>query len=274
MSAPVVAVTGANRGLGLALSCALAREGADVVVLCRDPDRGASARRDVAAEATGPEPALVTVRLDDLSSVRRAADELLATHDHLDALVNNASVFTRQRQVSVDGHELMLATNHLGPFLLTNLVLPLLRRAPAGRVFTVTAPSTVAIDFDDLQGQRTWKPLRAFGASKMANLLFTYELARRGEAQGIRANAIHPGLVRTDLMRDAPAPLRWATRLASKPPARAAASIVPLVLGEQHATTTSALLKGTKTVETNDFSRDPANQARLWELTEAMTGPA
>jgi NAD(P)-dependent dehydrogenase (short-subunit alcohol dehydrogenase family) len=199
MTAPVVAVTGVTRGLGRALSAGLVASGAQVVMVCRDPERGESARRDIAAVAAGPRPELVVADLADLSSVRHAAHELRSAHDRVDALVNNAAVFTRTRQLSADGFELMFATNHLGPFLLTNLLLDPLRAATPGRVLTLTAPSTVPLDFDDLQGERSFKPLRIFGASKMANLLFTYELARRAGPIGVTANAIHPGLPRTAL---------------------------------------------------------------------------
>lgn len=272
MTAPTVAITGANRGIGHAIAVAVAHRGARVVLLCRDPDRGEAARAEVAATATGPEPQLIVMSLDDLDSVRRAAGDLLGSHDGLDVLVNNASVFTRTRQLSADGYELMFATNHLGPFLLTNLLLPTLQRDAHGRVLTLTAPSTTHLDFDDLQGERVFKPLRAFGASKMANLLFTYELARRDEAIGIIANAVHPGLVRTDLMHEAPLPLRWGTRLASRSSAEAADLIAPLVLDRDFAEVTGQLLKGSKPVPTNEYSRDPTNGARLWEVSRSLTG--
>jgi NAD(P)-dependent dehydrogenase (short-subunit alcohol dehydrogenase family) len=270
MTTPLVAVTGSNRGLGYALALTLAERGAGVVLMCRDRDRGETALRAVAAASTGQEPQLIVMSLDDLASVRGGAAQLLDTHDKLDALVNNASVFTGTRQISADGYELMFATNHLGPFLLTNLLLPALRRASTARVLTIAAPSTVALDFDDLQGESSFKPLHAFGASKMANLLFTFELARRCGANGIAANAIHPGLVRTDLMLDAPAPLRWVTRLASRSPGTAAAAIAPLVLGAGPATS-GQLLRAGKPVTTNRWSRDPANQSRLWEISAELT---
>lgn len=269
---PVVVVTGATGGVGRALSAALAAAGAQVVMVCRDAERGEAVRRDVAASATGSEPELVLADLADLSSVRRAAEEIGGTHQRLDALVNNAAVFSRTRRTSVDGYELMFATNHLGPFLLTNLLVDPLHAAAPGRVLTLSAPSTVALDFDDLQGERTFKPLRAFGASKMANLLFTFELARRNASGDLVANAIHPGLVRSDLMHDAPAPLRWATRLASRSPETAAATIVPIALGEEGNTGDGQLLKAGKPVATNSYSRDPANQRRLWRDSCALTG--
>lgn len=270
MPAPVVAVTGATGGLGHALAGALAETGAKVVLVCRDGARGEAARREVAAAATGPAPELVVADLADLASVRGAAQEIRDHHSRLDALVNNAAVFSRTRSESVDGYELMFATNHLGPFLLTNFLLDPLRAA-SGRVLTLSAPSTVSLDFDDLQSERSFKALRVFGASKMANLLFTYELARRGEALGITANAIHPGLVRSHLMRDAPAPLRWATGVASRPPAKAAAAIVPVILGPEHATTTGELLKTGEPAATNDYSHDPAVQTRLWDVSCSLS---
>ena len=271
MIAPVVVVTGATGALGHALAAALAEEGAQVVMVCRHPERGEAARNDIAALASGPEPQLVIADLADLASIRQVADQICSTHTRLDALVNNAAVFTRTRQESADGYELIFATNHLGPFLLTNLLLDPLRAA-RGRVLTISAPSTVALDFDDLQSEHAFKALHVFGASKMANLLFTYELARRGDALAITANAIHPGLVRSHLMRDAPAPLRWATRLASRPPDKAAAAIVPVIIDPDHATTTGQLLKAGKPVDTNDYSHEATTQVRLWNDSLNLTG--
>ena len=272
LTASTVAVTGVTGGLGRAVSTALAVGGARVILVCRDRERGEAVRRDVASAATGPEPALVTADLADLSSVRRAAAEIVAGCDHLEGLVNNAAVFARCRRASSDGYELMFATNHLGPFLLTNLLIDALRAAGSARVVTLSAPSTVALDFEDLQGEHDFKPLRTFGASKMANLLFAFELARRGERFGITSNAIHPGLVRTQLMREAPPPLRWATRVASRPPAKAAAAIVSAVVDDDPARATGQLLKNGKPVATSEFARDRTNQTRLWSVSCALTG--
>ncbi len=139
-------------------------------------------------------------------------------------LINNAGVYRRKRASTVDGFEEMFAANHLGPFLLTNLLLEDLQAAVhtngSARVLNITAPSTVQLNFDDLQGERNFNSLMAFGATKMANLLFTFALARRLENTGITVNAIHPGLARSGLMKEAFAPLHMFSWLMSRPAGR------------------------------------------------------
>lgn len=166
----------------------------------------------------------------------------------------------------------MFVTNHLAPFLLTNLLLDRLRAAPAARILTITAPSTVSLDFDDVQGVRRSGALRAFGASKMANLLFTYELARRMEGSPVIACAIHPGLVRSNLMKEAAAPIRWLTRLFSGSPEQAAISIVHVATAPEFAGRNGRFYHRGKEITSNAYSHDPAVQRRLWELSAALAG--
>jgi NAD(P)-dependent dehydrogenase (short-subunit alcohol dehydrogenase family) len=182
-------------------------------------------------------------------------------------------VYSSRRVETADGLELMFATNHLGPFLLTNLLLPSLRASDAARVITLTAPSTTKIDFDDLQGSRRFRSLSAFGASKAANLLFTFALARRMEGSRVTANAVHPGLTRTSLMRQGPPPLRFILRFAT-PPERAAEKIAPLVVAERYAAVTGQFIKSGKAIDPPPYTRDAEIQRRLWEVSERLAGLA
>jgi NAD(P)-dependent dehydrogenase (short-subunit alcohol dehydrogenase family) len=182
-----------------------------------------------------------------------------------------AGVFSRRRTLTADGLEMMFATNHLAPFLVTNLLLDRLRASGGGRVLTVSAPSTVRLDFDDLQGARRFSALRAFGASKAGNLLFTFELARRLEGSGVVANAVHPGVTRTALMREAPAPLRWLTRLRSAPPERAAAEIAPLLTSVDFASANGSFFHRGREIDASPYTRDPEVGRRLWEVSAALT---
>src|SRR5262249_3131281 len=143
-------------------------------------------------------------------------------YDRLDVLINNAAVFKQRRTLTPEGLETMFATNHVGPFLLTNLLLERLKASPSSRILIMTAPSTTKVDFDDLQADKHFNPLQAFGASKTCNLLFTYELARRLADTHVTVNAILPGLVKSQLMREAPAPIRWVPSLLSSTPEQAA----------------------------------------------------
>src|SRR5256885_4283280 len=219
-----VVVTGATGAIGSATVAALEKRRAQVIALSR--------------------PAL---DLSSMASVRAAARELTRTADHIDALLNIASVFTSRYQKTVDGLELMLATNHLGPFLLTNLLRD--RLARGGRVITVTAPSTTQVNIDRLLDRDRFNGFHSFGATKAANLMFTFELARRAKRWDVRANAFHPGLVRSELMQEAPRPVRIISRLVSRSAERSAHDLVELALSPSHAGTTGWFFKGARRIE-------------------------
>ena len=187
-------------------------------------------------------------------------------------LVHCAAIYTARRSVTAEGFETMMATNVFGPFLLTNLLLDPLRAARSGRVLVLSAPSTVRLDFDDLQAERTFRSLNVFGATKAADLLFTFELARRLQDTGVTANAVHPGLARTNLMQQAPAPLRWATRLVSAPPARAAAAIAPLALAPQFEGQTGRFFTDGHEIDAPPYTRDPQVARRFWDVAASLTG--
>ena len=201
-------VTGANAGLGLHTSIELARHGAHVVMSARDPRRGDDAFGQVRVQAPGAGVELVRLDLADLASVREFADAMLSAHRWIDILVNNAGVMALPtRRVSADGFELQLATNHLGHFALTGLLLPALLAGPS-RVVTVSSNAHRAgrIDLDDLQSERRYSAWGAYSQSKLANLLFTMELQRRADraAADITSVAAHPGLSATNLTRSGP----------------------------------------------------------------------
>jgi NAD(P)-dependent dehydrogenase (short-subunit alcohol dehydrogenase family) len=187
--------------------------------------------------------------------------------------VNVAGIFSSQRIETADGLELMFATNHLGPFLLTNLLLPALT-AGEGRVLTVAAPSGTRLNFDDLQGSEKFSALSAFGASKAANLLFTFELARRIAGSGVTANAVHPGLARTGLMRQAVAPLRVVLGLMSAPVDKVADRIAPLLLDDAYASANGQFFHKGKAIVPPKSTLDVEAQQRLWQVSEQLTGLA
>ncbi len=272
MEAKVCIVTGANSGLGLATASELARRDQHVVMVCRDRTRGDAARDRVTSSTGNRSVELVFADLSSPASVRRFVAEFAQMHHRLDVLINNAAIFRRARTVTSEGLEMMFATNHLGPFLLTNLVLGLVRSSAPSRVINVTAPSTSKLDFDDLQGERSFRALTAFGRSKMCNLLFTYELARRLEGTGVTVNAFHPGLVRTGLMSEAPALLRVTIGFLSHPPEKAATAIAHLALADGTEGVSGRFFKGTKEIQSSPYSRDRDVQTRLWAASERLAG--
>ena len=242
---PTVVITGSTGTIGSAVAYELTRRGARVVALKR-PD----------------------LDLSSMASVRAAARALNRDGGHIDALLNIAAVFTPRYRKSAEGLEMMLATNHLGPFLLTDLLRDRLMRG--GRVINVTAPSTTPVDVDRLLDRHRFSAMHSFGASKAANLLFTFELARRAQRWDVRSNAFHPGLVKSDLMREAPRPIRTITRLLSGSPARAAQDVAELALSPAFAGTTGWFFKGTRRIDPPAGSLDVAAQEALWKRSAEL----
>ena len=214
----VAVVTGANTGLGLETAKALAARGASVVLAVRDTDKGKQAAATITAASPGADVTVQELDLSSLASVRETAAAVSAGHERIDLLINNAGVMYTPRQTTADGFELQFGTNHLGHFALTGLLLDRLLAAPDSRVVTVSSVGhriRARINFDDLQASRNYSRVAAYGQSKLANLLFTYELQRRlaASAASTIAVAAHPGGSNTELVRNSPAPLRAERRV-------------------------------------------------------------
>ena len=265
LTGKICLITGATGGLGRATAGALAERGASLVLACRDPGRGSAIRDEIRTKHPGTEVELLAIDLASPESIRAGVTAFLVRHERLDVLINNAAIFKRGRSVSPAGLELMFSTNHLGPFLLSYYLLDLLKATAPARVLTITAPSTSLLDFGDLQGERRFNPLAAFGASKMANLLFTAELARRLEGTGVTANAVHPGLIRSNLMADLPFPVRWVLRLISASPAKAAAMVAELASAPELTETSGVFFKAGKPVAFDAYTRNPEVGRTLWD---------
>jgi NAD(P)-dependent dehydrogenase (short-subunit alcohol dehydrogenase family) len=278
MPKKVFVLTGATSGIGKALAADLAKTGETVVLVGRDAERGKTVLDEVRLAVPNSNLDLQLCDLSILSSVRNLAEILKSRYEWIDVLINNASVYKRKRAVTVDGFEEMFAANHLGPFLLTNLLLEPLQAAVrangSARVLNITAPSTTQLNFDDLQGERNFTSLNAFGATKMANLLFTFELARRLENTGITVNAFHPGLARSGLMKEAFFLIRLLTRLASSPPEKVTGAILQAAVAREFEKTTGTFLHHGKEIEVPAYAHERTAQQRLWEISEKLTGLA
>jgi NAD(P)-dependent dehydrogenase (short-subunit alcohol dehydrogenase family) len=260
--------------LGRGTAEALARAGGTVVAAARDPQKGRAAVAAIRAATGNDRVELLSLDLASLASVRAAAAEFKRRYDRLNVLVNNAGVFLNERQVTPDGLEWMFAANHLGPFLLTNLLMDSLAAGAPARVINVTAPSTVRPDFDDLQGERRFSAAMAFGASKAANLLFTYALARRARDRGIVAFAYHPGIVRTGLMRRARGPFGWFSGLINRTgqtPEQAGAGLAQAALDPGTQTQTGHFIHRGRPIASR-FEADVEAQERLWQASERLAG--
>jgi len=276
-------VTGANTGLGFETAQILAARGASVVLAVRDTEKGKRAAARIAAAAPGANVTVQPLDLASLESVRAAAGELRARHPRIDLLINNAGVMFPPRQATGDGFELQLATNHLGHFALTGLLLEQMLPVPGSRVVTVSSLAhriRAQINFGDLQSERSYSRVAAYSQSKLANLMFTYELQRRLSGAGTTiAVAAHPGLAATELTRNSPAATAVLARLISQKAAMGALPVLraatdPGVLGGQYYG--PGRFFGTrgypKPAGSSGRSRDTASQRRLWTASEELTG--
>ena len=278
-------VTGANTGLGLETAKALAAKGAHVVLAVRNLDKGRSAVEQITAAVPGAEVELQELDLGSLESVRAAADNLRTKYDRIDLLINNAGVMYPPKETTKDGFELQFGTNHLGHFAFTGLLLDRLLPVPGSRVVTVSSIGhriKAPIHFDDLQWERSYSRVGAYGQSKLANLLFTYELQRRLTGERTTALAAHPGGSDTELIRHLPRVMQVAVPLLRPLFQDAAAGALPTL---RAATDPGALggqyfgpdgLGGTrgypKVVPSSDQSHDTDLQRRLWAVSEELTG--
>src|SRR5215467_240944 len=200
----IIVITGANSGIGFATALALAKQGATIVSVCRNADRGNMALKAI-SEVAAASPRLFIADLSSQASIRELAESLHEQLPRIDVLINNAGAAFAKREYTVDRIEKTFAINHLAPFLLTNLVLDLIRQSSAGRIVNVTAgiPVSRSSFLENLQGEKHYSQFNAYRSSKVGNILFTYELARRLEGTGITVNCVHPGPVRTEFTRKA-----------------------------------------------------------------------
>jgi NAD(P)-dependent dehydrogenase (short-subunit alcohol dehydrogenase family) len=284
----VAVVTGANTGLGLETAKALAARGASVVLAVRNLDKGKQAAITITADAPGADVAVQQLDLSSLDSVREAAAELRASHDRIDLLVNNAGVMYTPQSTTADGFELQFGTNHLGHFALTGLLLDRLLTADDSRVVTVSSVGhriRSHIDFDDLGSARGYSRIAAYGRSKLANLLFTYELQRRlaAGASTTIAVAAHPGGSNTELVRNSPVLLRALSAVLAPLVAQSAAmGALPTLRaatdpdvrgGQYYGPDGFREVRGhPEVVESSRQSHDTATQRQLWTASEDLTG--
>ena len=271
MNTKVYMVTGVTAGLGKAIAYELAKTGETVIMVARDSDRVAQVEKQISTATQNPNLDMQLCDLSNLSSVRNLGAILKSRYNNIHVLINNAGVYKKTRATTMDGYETMFATNHLGPFLLTYMLMDRLLASGSARIINITAPSTTELNFDDLQGEKNFNSLTAFGATKMANLVFTFELARRMENTGVTVNAIHPGLLKSGIMKESFAPIRFLTGLFSAPPSRAAQEVVKVALAPEFEDTNGKFLSKGKEIEPPAHALDPTIGLKLWEISEKLT---
>ena len=272
MTGRTVVVTGGTAGIGKATALGLAAMGAHVAITSRDRQRCEAAAGEIGAAGGGQ----VDVFVADMSAqseVRRLAEDLLQRLPRIDVLINNAGGYWNTRHVTADGLERTFALNHLAPFLLTSLLLERLKQSAPARVVTVSSNMQALgrIDFNDLQGERSYSGARAYNQSKLANVLFTYELARRLPAASVTANALHPGVTRTAFGAEDPAAIQRLfmpfMRPLMKTPARGAATSIYLASAPGLEQVSGRYFASSKPRKSAERSYDETAAGRLWKVS-------
>ena len=276
MGGKVALVTGGTSGIGKATALALSAMGSDVVIVGRDRGRGERAAAEIRAQTGGR----VDLALADLSSqagVREIAEEFRRRYDRLDVLVNNAGLVQSTRSETADGLETTFATNHLAPFLLTNLLLDMLEESAPSRVVTVSSEAERwgNIDFDDLQSKKRYRGFPVYGMTKLANIMFTYELAERLKGTGVTATCMHPGAVNTRFGTNNTGPMTILFRLFKpfmRSPEQGADTVIWLASSPDAEGVSGRYYADRKPMEPKKIANDPAARRRLWEESERLTG--
>jgi retinol dehydrogenase-14 len=278
MAGQTVLVTGGTGGIGRATAAGLAALGARVGITGRDNARTQAAAAQIAHQAGSPAVDAFAADMSSQAEVRSLAAAVLTAYPRLDVLVNNVGGFWATRHVTIDELEHTFAVNHLAAFLLTDLLLGRLKASAPARIVTVSsnAQAMGKLDFGDLQGQRSYSGSRAYSQSKLANVVFTYELARRLEGTGVTANVLHPGLVRTAFSAEDPSPLAKVMvpllRPFMKTPARGAVTSIYLASAPEVKSVTGRYFAKCKPKTSNKAAYDTAAAARLWQISADLVG--
>jgi NAD(P)-dependent dehydrogenase (short-subunit alcohol dehydrogenase family) len=275
MVGKIVLITGANSGIGKATSMGLAQLGATVIMVSRDKAKGEEARNEVMEKNGNKRVDLIVADLASLDVVKRLAKEFKRRYERLHVLINNAGGINSKRTLTKDGYETTLGVNHLAHFLLTNLLLDTLKKSAPSRIINVSsfAHKLGKFDFDDLCVERRYSALGAYSRSKLANVLFTYELARRLEGTNVTANALNPGMVRTRFGRTGSKGMSFAFALLSpfmKSPAKGAETSIYLASSPEVEGVSGKYFVKKRPVESNKLSYNRKMAKRLWEASEKL----
>lgn len=275
MSGKVCLVTGANSGIGKAAALGLAKLDATVVMVSRDKDKGEAALLEVRTLSGNKNVDAMVSDLSSQDSVRELAYDFKARYKRLNVLINNAGVFLPRRLATADGLEATFATNHLGHFLLTNLLLDLLRASAPSRIINITSTAHFGteIDFEDLQGEKKYSGYRAYSQSKLANVLFTYQLAKRLEGTGVTVNVLHPGVVRTGFGKDQMGLMGVLVRIGSPfmmSAEKSARAVMYLATSPELEGVTGKYFSKGKEGRSSNESYDTASAERLWKTSAEL----
>ena len=276
MKDKIVLITGASSGIGKATAQELARQGVTLILVSRNEQRGMEILKEIKAEIPAAKLSFYPCDLSSLSSVRQLGQKIIQNYSRIDVLINNAGILPGKYQTSADGFELSWATNHLGPFLFTNLLLPLVQQASQGRIINVSSEAhrLGQIEFNRAMVRKNYSSLTAYCDSKLANILFTYELARRLELTNVTANTLHPGVIASNFGTTGNGVLHWffkVSRRFLKTPEEGAATTIFLATSPAVNQKTGLYFKNKKPVKSSRLSYNQGLAQRLWKISEEQT---
>jgi NAD(P)-dependent dehydrogenase (short-subunit alcohol dehydrogenase family) len=274
MKGRICMVTGANSGIGRVAALELAQAGATVIMICRDKAEGEKARAQAIQSSGNTRVELMLCDLSSQRQIRLFASDYRTQHDRLHVLINNAAAVPREKTMTEDGIEAQLAVNHLAPFLLTNLLLDVIKHSAPSRIITVASGMyrTASLDFANLQGEKRYNAMKHYSLTKLLNIHFTYELARRLEGTGVTVNCLGPGFTATSLGRDFSPFSRLAMRLMGKRVEKGADTVIYLASSPEVETISGKYFENRKAIETSPPTYDAEISRRLWEISAKLVG--
>ncbi len=274
MEGKICLITGANSGIGYATAIGLAKLNAHVIMVCRNKERGESAQKEIIEKTGNKRVDLLLCDLSSFDSIRKLAAEFKTKYQNLHVLINNAGIMLSKRELSVDGFEMNFAVNHLAPFLLTNLLLDLLKKSAPSRIINIASAAHKygTINFEDLQGENKKRRFMGlYGDSKLALILTSYELSRRLEGTGVTLNLIHPGVVNTNLGMDRNKPKKGIVRRFFKSPEKAAETSIYLASSPEVEGITGKYFINKQEQKSSEDSYNEEYANKLWDITMKMT---
>lgn len=274
MKEKIVMITGANSGIGKATAIALAKMDATIVMVCRNLDTGQKVQKEIKRLTENDNIDLFQSDLASQAEIRRLVDQFKKKYTKLDVLINNAGIVRSKRIESIEGFEMNFAVNYVAPFLLTNLLLDLLIKSAPSRIINVSSEvhRNAKLDFDDLQSNKDYGAFKTYGKSKLALLLFTYELSRRLEGKRVTVNAVHPGVVKTNLGRDQSYFAQLFTKLFFKSPEKGAQTSVYLASSPEVKDITGKYFANKAPKKSSEESYNLENAKKLWDISIKLTG--
>lgn len=271
----IVIVTGATSGIGYALTETLLKKGAYVVMFNRDKTKSKNVIEKLKNETGSTNIDFIKVDFSEMDSIKEAAEEFIKNYKRLDVLINNAALSNKDKEFTREGIEKTFAVNHLGYFLLTNLLLDTLKKSAPAKIINIASKAHTKIDFDNLNGEKKFNPFTAYQYSKMGNIYFTFELAERLKETEITVNCSHPGVVRTGIYRETYGIVKLIIKLMwpfFKTPEKSASIIMPLIESKEFEETTGKFFVDSKISEPKKGTYDIESRKRIWELSEKLTG--